>query len=115
MDNALSYIVYRFFFRIKEFLLNWYVRSSHSYWDRFFVLFARLDRFFALKITLKMIFRPLYGDYTFVGRVLGFIFRSLRIIVGLGTYLLIFALAAIVYIIWLLILPYLAISALGAF
>jgi ATP-dependent Clp protease ATP-binding subunit ClpA len=34
-------------------------------------------------LNLKMLFVPLFGDYTWVGRMMGFIYRTVKIIVGL--------------------------------
>jgi len=34
------------------------------------------ERYFALKLSVKTLFTPLYGDYTRSGRVVGFLMRS---------------------------------------
>lgn len=112
MDNAFSYIIFKFFFRIREFIRHWYVRSFHVYWGYFFFILSRLDKYFALKINLRLIFKPLFGDYSFMGRILGFIFRTLRIVLALILYLFLFVFAAILYFLWFLFLPYLILSAL---
>lgn len=52
----------------------------------FLSLFERVDRVVALRMTAKYIFHPLYKDYSVVGRVVGFIFRTLRIIIGVVVY-----------------------------
>jgi hypothetical protein len=55
----------------------------------------------AFKITLKHLFEPLYQDRSFIGYVLGFIFRSGRLIAGALFYFILLAFAAAVYLIWL--------------
>ena len=59
------------------------------------------DESFAIKITLRHFFEPLYKDYSIIGRILGVIFRTGRIILGGIVYLLIAIIFAVAYIIWL--------------
>ena len=62
--------------------------------------FEHLDRKLAWKVTLKNLFQPLYKDYTPVGYVLGFIFRSIRVIIASFIYVILFFVAVFVYFIW---------------
>ncbi len=107
MNFAVPYIIGRFFYRMGEFLRHWYVKSARMYTDYVFGLLRRMDRTLAWRITLKYLFRPLYGDYSFIGRVLGFIFRLFRLIVGGVIYLFVFAVAIFAYLVWIFLLPYL--------
>jgi hypothetical protein len=66
---------------------------------------SRVDYYLAWKITFKHIFQPLYRDYTFLGYVLGFIFRSIRLFIASVIYLILFAVIIGLYIFWLLIPP----------
>ncbi len=61
------------------------------------------DRSFALAITLRHFFEPLYKDYSIIGRILGIVFRSARIVIGGVFYLVLAFVFAIVYLIWLAI------------
>ncbi|MEK7595115.1 MAG: ATP-dependent Clp protease ATP-binding subunit [Patescibacteria group bacterium] len=54
---------------------------------RIFVLLEHIlflsNNAFAFTLTLKLLFTPLFGDYTIVGRLIGFIFRIIKLAVGL--------------------------------
>ena len=73
------------------------------------------DRFFALKITIRHWLQPLYQDRTIIGYILGPIFRTGRIIVATSVYLLVAALATLLYFIWLIIPPYVVYKILTGF
>ncbi len=95
------YLFNRFFYRIFEFLEHWYP-GSFKIAGHFFISFLeKLDRTFAFKITLRNIFQPLYSDRSFIGYILGFFFRSWRLIIGGILYLAIGALAIAIYLVWL--------------
>jgi len=64
-----------------------------------------LDRTFAVRITFRYLFQPLYKDYTVIGRFLGFIFRTSRILVGIVVYVFFIILFLVFYLAWLLVLP----------
>lgn len=61
------------------------------------------DQSFAVTITLRHFFEPLYKDYTFIGRVVGIVFRSMRIALGVVCYLIIALVFAVIYLIWIAI------------
>jgi len=100
---ALTFLLRRFFFRIADFFHHWYVDGSKSFFHGFLSLLEFLDRTFAVAVTARFFFSPLYGDYTFIGRVLGVIFRTLRILFGSVVYVLAAVGFAFVYLSWLLI------------
>jgi len=104
--TLIPYLFTRFIYRILEFFKHWYFNSFKIYSHFFISFLERLDRTFAFKITLRNIFQPLYSDRSFIGYVLGFIFRALRIIIGGIIYLIIILLALLIYISWLLVPPY---------
>ena len=103
--NALTYLGQRFIYRIAEFLRHWYIKSMKTYGNFMINRLENLDYYFAWKITLKNLFQPLYKDYSFIGYILGFIFRALRLLTASLVYLVIFAVAVLIYLIWLLIPP----------
>jgi len=86
---------------ITRFMRHWYVDSflgtSHFMLD----VFERLDRTFALKINARNLFKPLYQDATAVGYILGFLLRSLRVIIGSAVYFFVFLLSVVIYLAWL--------------
>ncbi|MEK7593393.1 MAG: hypothetical protein AAB464_01620 [Patescibacteria group bacterium] len=95
------YLFNRFFYRLKEFFRHWYVKSFFIYTDFVVSFLERLDRVFAFKITLRFLFQPLYGDYSVLGYILGFIFRISRLAVGGLVHLAVIAIAVVLYLIWL--------------
>ncbi len=103
MISVPFYLLNRAFFRLKEFFRHWYVDGFFVYSHFFFSLLERIDRVLAFKITLRYIFHPLYGDRTILGHILGFVFRSGRLLIGGIFYLLFIFFAAVVYMIWLAI------------
>ncbi|RJQ27779.1 hypothetical protein C4565_04815 [Candidatus Parcubacteria bacterium] len=111
MNLSVVFLGKRLVFRIFEFLRHWYVRSARIYSDFVITKFERLDRRFAWMVTLKNIFQPLYKDYTIIGYVIGFVFRSIRLLVASIIYVIFFFIAAMVYVVWLAIPPILLLSA----
>ena len=87
MNFALVYIINRFFYRVFDFFHHWYVRASRTIAHTFISFLEWLDETFALKITLQHFFEPLYKDYSILGRILGVIFRTGRIILATLVYL----------------------------
>ncbi|OGG42876.1 hypothetical protein A3G50_00590 [Candidatus Jorgensenbacteria bacterium RIFCSPLOWO2_12_FULL_42_11] len=79
MASALVYFGNRFIYRIGEFIRHWYKDGFFFFFRRLVDFLERLDRYFALRVTFHYLFQPLYQNYTFVGYVLGFIFRSIRV------------------------------------
>lgn len=105
MNSAPVYSIERLFFRIRVFIEHWYVGSFKKYSDFVLNFLSRVDYYLAWKITFRHIFQPLYRDYTFLGYVLGFIFRSIRLFIASVIYLILFAVIIGLYIFWLLIPP----------
>ena len=103
MDFAPVYLIQRLFYRIFDFFHHWYVDGSRAIGDRFMLTLQSMDETFAVKITLRHFFEPLYKDYSVIGRILGVVFRTGRIILGGIAYLVITIIFAIIYIIWLAI------------
>jgi hypothetical protein len=101
MDFAPIYLIQRFFYHIFDFFHHWYVDGSRAIANKYILTLEAADQSFAVKITLRHFFEPLYKDYSVIGRILGFIFRTGRIIIGGIVYLLISAAFAIVYVVWL--------------
>ncbi len=114
MDSfAVGYLVHRFFYRIYDFFRHWYVGGSRVIAHSFTSTLERIDRSLAVKITLEHFFEPLYKDYTAIGRILGVIFRSGRVIVGIAVYALVTVCFVAAYLVWLAIPPALLFFSLG--
>ena len=70
---------------------------------RFMGAITAADQSFAVAITLRHFFEPLYKDYSVIGRILGIVFRAARVAIGGIFYILIALLFAIIYLVWLAI------------
>ena len=87
-------------YRVVEFFRHWYIHGFLRAGDWTIGILERLDKWFALRITFKNIFKPLYQDYSFIGYGWVFIFRSGRPLAG-GIIYLVFIFAAIaLYVAW---------------
>lgn len=104
--TAVAYLMWRFLYRIGEFLRHWYIKSIRMYSDFVLDVLSKLDRRFAWKVTLRFLFHPLYGDYSFIGRILGFFFRIFRLVVAGVIYTLVCLIALVLYFIWIALPPY---------
>ena len=111
MNFALVYIVNRFFYRVFDFFHHWYFHASRAIAHAFISFLERLDQTFAIKITLRHFFEPLYKDYSVLGRMLGVVFRSGRVLAGGVVYLFFGIIFLVFYMIWLLIPPLIIIYA----
>jgi hypothetical protein len=106
LNNFLVFnIIYQFFFRIWQFFKRWYWNGFFVFWKSLITILSSLDYTFAVKITLRYWAKPLYQDRTIVGYILGFIFRTGRILIGSVIYLLIFIIWLVSLLIWFSILP----------
>jgi hypothetical protein len=106
MSFAPLYLLSRLFFRISDFFHHWYVDGSRALLHHFVSFFESLDQTFALRVTLRYFWKPLYGDYSIVGHIFGFFFRSARLILGGIIYLFCAVIMLAIYLVWL-ILPFL--------
>jgi len=91
------YLLGRALYRIHLFLSDWYLGSFRLVSKKMVDVLESLDRRWAVAITFRNIFQPLYQDHTFTGRILGFIFRTIRIAIGSCLYIVVIAIAIIVY------------------
>ena len=103
MEFAPIYLVNRFVFRLSDFVRHWYVNGSRAFAHSFISFLEKLDYTLALRITVHYFWRPLYGDYTIIGRILGVIFRTFRSLVAVILYAVVSVIALAFYIIWLAI------------
>jgi hypothetical protein len=104
--TLIIYLINRFFYRLIEFLRHWYFNSFKIYSHFIISLLEKFDRKLAFKVTTKHLFQPLYQDQTLIGYILGFFFRTARLIIGGVFYILIIAIAIFIYLSWLAVLPY---------
>lgn len=100
-DISLVYIFNYTAHRLFGFLKHWYVDGFLQAVDWTLHVFERMDRSIALRITVKNWLQPLYQDYTIIGYVWGFIFRTARILIGLMVYGAVLAIAAALFLLWI--------------
>ena len=79
---------------------NWYAGGLLAVWHHTVNILESLDQYWAFRITLKNLFQPLYQDQTILGRILGFIFRSFRLLISGILYVIIILLSFTVYVCW---------------
>ena len=103
MINIPAYIAVRFLERFLAFLNHWYRGGTRFFWTRTTDVLIGLDGTFAVFLTVRHLFEPLYQDNTFIGYILGFIFRVLRTALGLLTYLVVIIVAFTLYVSWILL------------
>jgi len=104
-DFAIGYLFHRFFYRIFDFFRHWYVAGSRMIAHAFILTLEDTDRSFAVKITLQHFFEPLYKDYSVIGRILGIIFRFVRVAVGGAVYVVVALCFVGIYLVWIAIPP----------
>ena len=97
------YLAHRVWYRLFDFFRRWYLDGSKIFLNHFISFLERLDQTFAVRITLRYFFQPLYKDYTIVGRILGVVFRSGRLAIGTAVYACVAAVFLALYAIWLFI------------
>ncbi len=103
MSFAPVYLLNRALFRLSDFFRHWYLDGTRSFAHNFLRSLSGLDHTFALRITMHNFNRPLYGDYSPVGRVLGFVFRTFRIGIAVVLYLVWAVIYLGAYIVWLVV------------
>lgn len=106
MSFSLVYIAQRFCYRVWMFVYDWYVGGFRVIGGTLVRVLESLDRTWALRITLRNLFKPLYQDQSFLGRVLGIIFRTGRLILGGILYAILSILCLIIYVGWALVPAY---------
>jgi hypothetical protein len=111
MNFAIIYLAHRILYRLGDFFHHWYWDGSRNFARAFIASLENLDRTFAVRLTFKFLFQPLYKDYSPVGRLLGPIFRSGRVAIGGLVYVCFALLFFFVYLAWLLLPPVLIIYA----
>ncbi len=106
MSFSLLYALHQLFYRLWMFFYDWYVGAFYHIGAGTITVLETLDRRWAFAVTLKNIFKPLYGDNSLIGGVLGFFFRALRLIIAGSLYGVIIIIALAVYGGWALVPVY---------
>ncbi|OGY39133.1 MAG: hypothetical protein A2418_03070 [Candidatus Brennerbacteria bacterium RIFOXYC1_FULL_41_11] len=101
----ISFVFKQIFHEITCFFRRWYLERSEQFWSAIFYFFRSLDKTLAIEINVRLWLKPLFNDYSPVGRVIGPIFRTLRIVFGGSIYAIVFIFAGLIWLAWLLFLP----------
>lgn len=85
-----------------DFFHFWYIRNSADYWRRKIAFLRSVERDIGIVVNLKMITQPIYGDYTFAGRIIGPIFRLGRVLFGCLLFFISLIAVVVIYMLYLL-------------
>ena len=66
----------------------------------------KLARSLALRLLLANMFKPMFGQYSFCGRIISFFMRVLQLVVYLILFIIGAAILLVLFFAWLAILPY---------
>lgn len=99
-DHSLS-PSFRFLKSFHDFLYFWYIKSSRDFWRSEIAFLKRVENDIGLLVNLKLITQPIYGDYSYMGKVIGPIFRLGRVLFGSAAVLFSFLAIVVCYILWL--------------
>jgi len=95
------------------FFRRWYVNSYFYIYKNTVWIISELEKRWSLKVNALYIFKPLYQQNNLIGFILGFFYRSLKIIFISFIYLIIILGAIISYILWALIIPFMIFKAIN--
>ncbi|MBU0647727.1 hypothetical protein KJ855_00950 [Patescibacteria group bacterium] len=81
---------------------KWYYQTqTMNFIGMLMGLFGLVSEMFAVQIMFKHITEPLYQDYTWQGRIIGFMVRSGRIILGVIVELIVILFLGVILLLWL--------------
>jgi len=90
---------------IFNFFYFWYVSSSRSFWRKEVGFIKGIEWDIGVFINLKLLFQPIFGDYSYMGRALGPIFRLGRVLLGLIIMIISIIVILGIYLIWIILPP----------
>ena len=90
---------------IINFFYFWYVRSSKDFWNREVSFVREIERDIGVMINLKLITQPIFGDYSYMGRLIGPIFRLGRVLVGTMIVATSIFIVILIYLTWIILPP----------
>jgi hypothetical protein len=99
---------------MQQLLSFWYGQSPNWVYQRFLQTIRILDGRFAVQAMIKNITRPIFQDYDWQGRVIGFFIRIGRIVAAVIVYILTLIVYLIAYTVWLAFPVLCVVSLVGA-
>jgi hypothetical protein len=83
---------------------KWYYQiQTRQIYDAFSGVFQQVAGLFDIPMMIKHITEPLYQDYSYQGRAIGFLIRSGRILLGLFIQLVLIIILGILMLLWVLL------------
>ena len=107
------YIVKTIFRKVGLFFKHWYVDGFWFVYRYYTYIIKMLDREWALFVTIKYLFKPLYQDYSFAGYFIGVGFRIARSFIAFLIYLFVTLIFIFIYLVWCGVLPILVLKTLN--
>lgn len=86
---------------LAKFAYEWYFIGSKGFWSGVANFIKTTDRNFGVIANIYNWTSPLYGDYSYAGKIMGPIFRTLRIVFGSIFYLSVIIFSLFLYAVWL--------------
>lgn len=90
----------------------YYMFQTRQIYAAFNDIFQLISGTFDIPMMIKHIGEPLYQDYTYQGRAIGFLIRTGRILLGLFTQFILLIILAVLMLLWL-VLPVVIIFKIG--
>lgn len=112
---ALAYLVQLALSRLLGFFTHWYSDGTKRFIDAYRRVSHVIEDAIAPRAMFHLLFQPLYGDYSVVGRLIGPLFRLGRLSVGLFVYALLIVTLLSFWLLWVAIPPLLIAYATGFF
>lgn len=86
-----------------NFFYNWYVDDTRNFWNWFINYLKMFDRSIGLVGNIQNWASPLFGDYSYIGVVVGPVMRTFRIIMGVGIFAIITFFSLAIYLFWIIL------------
>ena len=93
----------------------WYLQSPGRFLRAFLAAFSHLEGQIGVITTARNLNKPLFQDYTLQGRLIGFGFRLLRILMGIILDILLGTFYLVVFLIWIAFPILCLLSLIGSF
>ena len=88
-----------------KFFHFWYVQSSKDFWNREVAFLKQIEKDLGVIINLKLIFQPIFGDYSYMGRIIGPVFRLGRVFIGFIIMVASIFIVLTIYLLWIILPP----------
>lgn len=96
---------YNFTKGIFNFFYVWYVQGSKDFWNKEAAFLKEVEHDVGFIVHIKNIAVPLFGDYDFMGRIIGFVFRIGFIIFGFLVTAASIVFLMCLYLVWIIVPP----------